>query len=57
MGLNCCDICKSFEFCMKQPDEIGIDDFGEHYYERAACRFGSADEYFNHLATLGGDAE
>ncbi len=57
MGVNCCDICKAFDYCMKQPDNVGIDDFEKHYFDRAACRFDHPDTYSKHLATLGGEGE
>ena len=57
MRVNCCDICEAFEYCMEQPDGVGIDDFEPPQFERAACRFGHPYEYRKHLATLGGDVE
>jgi len=57
MGVNCCDICKAFKYCMEQPDSVGIDDFDRHYYDRAACRFATEDEYFDHITKLGGEGE
>lgn len=57
MGVNCCDICKAVNYCMRQPDSVGVGDFEQHHYDRAACRFDHPDTYSKHLATLGGEGE
>ena len=53
MGVNCCDICKAFDYCMKQPDGVNIDDFEKYFYDRAACRFKFPWEYKAHLTLIG----
>lgn len=55
MGVNCCDICEAFDVCMDLPDSDGIGDLGPYYFERAACRFRSAEEYCRHLKSITGE--